>query len=399
MKFIFSRLFLIFVAIFFATTLNAKEGKVIGSSNHEVPSWFKDSFLDISEDIEEATEKNKHFMIFLDFEGCPYCSKMLKESFEEDNKTSQFIKNNFDVIELNVKGSRELTWVDGDVLTEKDLTEKLKIQYSPTLLIFNSNKEIVARVNGYRNSKDFQYILDFIQTKSYEKMDFTSYLSKLDKKDTYAFIPNKMFKDLNDLSKIKTLDQKEYEEEVLFHQDIAKNNKVGGYQILFWKVLPYKAPIATQSAIVLPYDMEGNILNEIYNFDESVRMQYMHIAVFPLEDESVVLAFYHKRDKLYRQLRHQINSSSQEKVLQYINYLIFEHTENVYFSKKIEEEIKNNKMIEKLSQEANGLPRFGHLSADNMFGIGYDAVKPEDIPNFLDESWAIKEEESTDGEE
>lgn len=74
-------------------------------------------------------------------------------------------------------------------------------------------------------------------------------------------------------------------------------------------------------------------------------------------------------------------------------------TENVYFSKKIEEEIKNNKMIEKLSQEANGLPRFGHLSADNMFGIGYEAVKPEDIPNFLDESWAIKEEESTDGEE
>lgn len=43
--------------------------------------------------------------------------------------------------------------------------------------------------------------------------------------------------------------------------------------------------------------------------------------------------------------------------------------------------------------------RFGHLSADNMFGVGYEAVKPEDIPNFLDESWAIKEEESTDGEE
>lgn len=91
------------------------------------------------------------------------------------------------------------------------------------------------------------------------------------------------------------------EEEVLFHQDIAKNNKVGGYQILFWKVLPYKVPIATQSAIVLPYDMEGNILNEIYNFDESVRMQYMHIAVFPLEDESVVLAFYHKRDNTQKQ--------------------------------------------------------------------------------------------------
>ena len=65
----------------------------------------------------------------------------------------------------------------------------------------------------------------------------------------------------------------------------------------------------------------------------------------------------------------------------------------------IEEELKNNKMIEKVSQEANGLPTFGHLSVDNMFGMDYEAVKPEDIPNFLDESWAIKEEESTDGEE
>lgn len=207
-----------------------------------------------------------------------------------------------------------------------------------------------------------------------------------------------MYENPDDLSKIKTLDQKEYEE-VLFHQGIVKNNKLGEYQILFRKVLPYKVPIAAQSAIVLPYDMEGNILNEIYNLDESVRMQYMHIAVLPLKDVSVVLAFYHKRDKLYRKLRHQINSSSQEKVLQYINYLIFEYTENVYFSKKIEAELKNNKMIEKVSQEANGLPTFGHLSVYNMFGMDYEAVKPEDIPNFLDENWAIKEEEDTDGEE
>lgn len=77
--------------------------------------------------------------------------------------------------------------------------------------------------------------------------------------------------------------------------------------------------------------------------------------------------------------------------------MIFEHTENVYFSKKIEEEIKNNKMIEKLSQEANGLPRFGHLSADNMFGIGYEAVKPEDIPNFLDESGLLKKRKARMG--
>lgn len=30
---------------------------------------------------------------------------------------------------------------------------------------------------------------------------------------------------------------------------------------MFWKVLPYKVPIATQSAIVLPYDTGNDLLN------------------------------------------------------------------------------------------------------------------------------------------
>ena len=36
---------------------------------------------------------------------------------------------------------------------------------------------------------------------------------------------------------------------------------------MFWEVLPYKVPIATQSAMVLPYDMEGDILNDVGNMD------------------------------------------------------------------------------------------------------------------------------------
>ena len=204
MNFIFRKLMLFFIVAFCTTNIFAKEGKVIGTSNHTIPSWFKDSFLDINEDIAEASEKNKHFMIFLDFEGCPYCSKMLKESFEDDNSTSKFIKTNFDVIELNVKGSKEITWTDGEVLTEKELTEKLKIQYSPTVLIFSPNKDIVARINGYRNSTDFQYILDFVQTKKYETMDLVSYLNKIEKKEIYSLKENNMFKNITDMSKIST---------------------------------------------------------------------------------------------------------------------------------------------------------------------------------------------------
>lgn len=231
MKFIFRSLLLVFLAMLFSLNLNAKEGKIVGASNHQAPTWFKDSFLDIKEDIEEASEKSKHFMIFLDFEGCPYCAKMLKESFEEQNSTSDFIKANFDVIELNVKGSKEVTWIDGDILTEKELTEKLKIQYSPTVLFFNAKNELIARVNGYRNPVDFQYVLDFVAQKKYETTDLTVYLEKIEKKDVYKLKVNKMFKELEDLSKIKTPIAIVFEDESCiqcehFHNKILTNKEV-----------------------------------------------------------------------------------------------------------------------------------------------------------------------------
>ena len=75
-----------------------------------------------------------------------------------------------------------------------------------------------------------------------------------------------------------------------------------------------------QSVIVVTEDMEGNKINNIYNMDSSVRMQCLHLAILPVEGTSVVIAFYHKRDKLYRRLRHQINSVSENEALKYINY-------------------------------------------------------------------------------
>lgn len=189
---------------FFTSNLSAQEGKIVGGSIHEIPSWFKESFLDIAEDIQEAKSKNKHYMIFVDLEGCPYCTKMLKENFITQNKTSEFIKKYFDVIELNVKGSREVTYVDGSVLTEKELAQKLQIQYSPTILFFDDKNEVIVRVNGYRNPTDFKYILEYVQGEHYKNMTLTEYVNKIEKQNLYTLKDNKMFKDLKDLSKIDT---------------------------------------------------------------------------------------------------------------------------------------------------------------------------------------------------
>ena len=75
------------------------------------------------------------------------------------------------------------------------------------------------------------------------------------------------FENLEEGMNIKKMDYSEYESEMLFHKNIADNNVSGGYQILFWKVLPYVVPIAMQSAIAVTEDMEGiddNVIWRMY---------------------------------------------------------------------------------------------------------------------------------------
>lgn len=188
---------------------------------------------------------------------------------------------------------------------------------------------------------------------------------------------------------VKRLDEQECREEVDFHKNIADNNLSDVYQVLIHEILPYRVPIAVQSAIVLIKDMEGIEVNNVYDMNKTTRMQYLHIAVFPLKNKSIVMMFYHKRDKNYRKLRHQLNASSLDKKLEFLNYLIFAYTENYYISPQISSLIKKNEKLQSLCQEINELPGLGMLGAQNNLGINYNPVKADEIPNLLSSAMAV----------
>lgn len=157
----------------------------------------------------------------------------------------------------------------------------------------------------------------------------------------------------------------------------------GGYQIIYWEKLPYIVPIAFQGMVTLTKDMKGYPINNPFDFSEKTRMQDIHIAVFPLNDGTIVLTYYHRRDKLYRSLKSQFNSTSKDKKLEFINYLIFAYTENYYMSPAIKKIIEESDSLEKLSQELFDSPNLGILNVSNNFGEDYSPVTPSEIPNLL----------------
>ncbi len=79
--------------------------------------------MDFSEDLEEASDEDRHVMIYFHQNGCPYCAKLVEDNFH-DEKIVAKLQKDFDVIETNMWGDRDLTDWNGDDYTEKDFQQK-----------------------------------------------------------------------------------------------------------------------------------------------------------------------------------------------------------------------------------------------------------------------------------
>lgn len=150
---------------------------MVNPGNEEKPEWFKVSFLDLYDDIEEAAENNKRVMLFFFQDGCPYCKKLLEDNFGQRkiaDKTQQY----FDVVAINIWGDREVT-VGDKVVTEKEFAAALKVQYTPTLIYFNEKNKTVFRANGYYSPEKFDVVLDYVGKHKETQLSFQDYLAKV----------------------------------------------------------------------------------------------------------------------------------------------------------------------------------------------------------------------------
>lgn len=147
--------------------------------------WFLESLLDLNDDLKEATEKRKRLVVMWELKGCPYCKK-IHEINLADPAIETFIKDRFEVLQLNIIGSREVTDFDGQRLPEKDFAKKYGVRYTPTFQFFPESAEglaqkkpadrEVARWQGYMEPKPFTAMFQFVADKAYEKTSLAEYL-------------------------------------------------------------------------------------------------------------------------------------------------------------------------------------------------------------------------------
>jgi len=144
----------------------------------EKPAWFKDSFLDIREDLDEATASGKRLLLYFYQDGCPYCARLLNENLSQQGIVEQ-MKRDFDVIAINMWGDREVTGLDGKETTEKQFAVDNRIMFTPTLLFLNERGEHVLRLNGYYPPHKFKVALDYVSGRLEGKEKYRDYLARV----------------------------------------------------------------------------------------------------------------------------------------------------------------------------------------------------------------------------
>lgn len=174
------RLFLaLLFSLFIAHAAGAAEakGKFLGAMPTEYPAWFKVSFLNLKEDVADARAHNKRLMVIFHQDNCPYCNALVERNFSQ-KPIEDLTRKHFDAVSINMWGDREVTTLDGQRLTEKAFAAANKVQFTPTILFYNEDGQLILRLNGYLPPARFQTALEFIAQRKEMETTYREYMAK-----------------------------------------------------------------------------------------------------------------------------------------------------------------------------------------------------------------------------
>ncbi len=147
--------------------------------------WFLESFLELSDDLDAAATAGKRFAVMWELRGCPYCKETHLVNFARP-EIEDYIKANFEILQLNIVGARKVKDFDGSEISEKALAAKYGVRFTPTVQFFpetagglaqlSPEKREVARAPGYLKPDDFLALFRFVREKGYQTKSFHDYL-------------------------------------------------------------------------------------------------------------------------------------------------------------------------------------------------------------------------------
>ncbi|MHA7776755.1 SoxW family protein [Roseibium sp. M-1] len=147
----------------------------MGDDGLHKEDWFTVTFRDMAEDIEAAAADGKRLVIIFEQRGCIYCRQM-HEKILSDPEVTDYIKENFMVVQYNMFGDEEVIDLDGEELTEKTAARKWGYVFTPTIVFLPEeapsegtvSEVAVATMPGAFGKWTFLNMFRWVREKGYE---------------------------------------------------------------------------------------------------------------------------------------------------------------------------------------------------------------------------------------
>jgi len=152
----------------------------------ELPSWFKLSFLDLKDNLNEARQNGKKgLIVYFGRKDCPYCEAQLEVNWGEKDIVD-YTRQHFDVVAIDVQGLRTVTDFDGKTYTEKQYAALKKTNFTPTLFFYTDSDRPALKLPGYRPPYQFRAVLEFIADGHYKREHLSHYLARAENALSYG---------------------------------------------------------------------------------------------------------------------------------------------------------------------------------------------------------------------
>jgi thioredoxin-related protein len=129
------------------------------------------------EGIKETHDSGKFLLVYVYMAGHEWLKRM-DESVYIHPRVQELLAAQFVPTKLNAE-SETIVANGADHYTERECAKLLNVNSCPTTLVFNSDFQLVARLNGYTNANTFIRFLHYVSGKYYKRYTFNQYLTQV----------------------------------------------------------------------------------------------------------------------------------------------------------------------------------------------------------------------------
>lgn len=168
------------IAVAAMTVTGPASGAEMTPDGLHTQPWFLQSFLDLKEDRQEAADNGKILAIIWEQKGCPYCRETHLVNFAVP-EVRDYIRKHFVILQINKRGTREVTDVSGAAMAEMALARKLGVRFTPTVTfhaVGMPDDAKTARMTGYFRPLHFLLGFMYVHEKAYVTESFKAFVAR-----------------------------------------------------------------------------------------------------------------------------------------------------------------------------------------------------------------------------